>query len=162
MHRRNPLAPGEPPPITVRPAQPDDGAALSPLLDEIARLERRAGGRAAAEPPTVVAPADGVLLVAEQPGQGPVGLASLRLEHPVSQGPGSGGPVAVLDRLVVRRPSRRMGIGGLLLAHAEAWARAAGAERVELGVPELNRDAIRFYEATGYQTALRRMTRALA
>jgi len=45
---------------------------------------------------------------------------------------------------------RRQGLGRLLLADAEAWARQQGCTRLALDVEAENRDAIRLYERFGF------------
>jgi ribosomal protein S18 acetylase RimI-like enzyme len=68
---------------------------------------------------------------------------------------------AVVDSLVVGAAFRRAGIGRALMARAERWAAAQGAGNVELGVWEFNQEAVAFYRALGYETAMRRMSKAL-
>lgn len=56
----------------------------------------------------------------------------------------------VLDALVVDPDWRRRGIGGLLARAVEVWAIGLGAPWVEVNVYEVNDEARRFYEASGY------------
>ena len=56
---------------------------------------------------------------------------------------------------------RRQGIGSALMRQAEAWARAHGADEVELGVWEFSDEALAFYSALGYVTSRRTMHRRL-
>ena len=60
------------------------------------------------------------------------------------------GTTCKLGRLVVERDARRRGIGGRLLALAEAEARAAGAERIVLNAQTRARGV---YRAAGYEEA---------
>ena len=69
---------------------------------------------------------------------------------------------AVVEVLVVGKAFRRAGIGRALMEHAERWAQAQGATSVELGVWDFNQDAIAFYRALGYETAMRRMSKRLS
>jgi ribosomal protein S18 acetylase RimI-like enzyme len=68
---------------------------------------------------------------------------------------------AVVSDLVVARDLRRRGIGRRLLAEAESWARFQGAGAIELSVYEFNLGAQRFYEAAGYGTLSRMMSKQL-
>lgn len=68
---------------------------------------------------------------------------------------------ARIGTLVVKEGFRRAGVGRELMEKAHQWARAKGADQVELSVWEFNEGAIAFYERLGYTTAIRRMRRAL-
>ncbi|HKF78003.1 MAG TPA: GNAT family N-acetyltransferase, partial [Candidatus Dormibacteraeota bacterium] len=67
------------------------------------------------------------LLLAELDGQ-PVGLLSLTVLHHVTHAR----PLARVVAMVVRARARRGGVGRALMERAEALARAAGCEGVEL------------------------------
>ena len=60
-------------------------------------------------------------------------------------------PHATLTELFVRPTWRRRGIGRLLVEHAEARARAAGAEHLALLTGFENHDAQAFYRALGFR-----------
>ena len=60
------------------------------------------------------------------------------------------GPVALLDELYVEPAQRGRGLGGALLAAAEALVRERGAELLEINVDGEDVDARRFYERHGY------------
>jgi RimJ/RimL family protein N-acetyltransferase len=86
----------------------------------------------------------GAVLVAERDG-GIVGRLSLgRDAHPSSS------HVADLG-LMVAQAHRRTGVGSVLLAAAEAWARPAGIGKLELHVFPYNEAAIALYEKAGYE-----------
>lgn len=68
---------------------------------------------------------------------------------------------AVVSDLVVARELRGRGLGKLLLAEAESWARFQGASSIELWVYEFNQGALRFYEGAGYGTLSRTMSKQL-
>jgi GNAT superfamily N-acetyltransferase len=68
---------------------------------------------------------------------------------------------AVVDALVVEEGARRQGVGRALMEAGEDWARKQGASSLELTVWEFNTTAIAFYESMGYNTARRRMWKAL-
>jgi ribosomal protein S18 acetylase RimI-like enzyme len=61
----------------------------------------------------------------------------------------------------VREDCRRRGIGRRLVREAERWARARGAEEIELNVWEFNASAQALYERLGYATFSRRMGKPL-
>ncbi|MDQ2735271.1 MAG: GNAT family N-acetyltransferase [Pseudomonadota bacterium] len=60
-------------------------------------------------------------------------------------------PAAELSRLYVQSPFVRRGVGKLLLRHAEALARAAGASTLWLTAWVGNTRALAFYAAQGYE-----------
>lgn len=67
----------------------------------------------------------------------------------------------LVNTLAVREDRRRSGVGRSLMVSAQSWGRGRGATEVELNVWGFNRGAIAFYEALGYDTAQRRMRKAL-
>lgn len=68
---------------------------------------------------------------------------------------------AVVDNLAVRQELQRSGIGRALMQAASRWAVARGATSMELNVYEFNTAAVAFYQALGYETHSRRMSRPL-
>ena len=58
---------------------------------------------------------------------------------------------AELRRMAVRSAHRRKGVGRALLATAEAFCRKAGYRKMVLSTSELQADAMRLYEASGYR-----------
>lgn len=60
------------------------------------------------------------------------------------------GRVAELEALVVSAHHRRRGFGRALVDTAVDWARAAGAQRTELGVYAFNDAALRFWQSVGF------------
>ncbi|MEO5626853.1 MAG: GNAT family N-acetyltransferase [Dokdonella sp.] len=57
---------------------------------------------------------------------------------------------AEISGLVVAASERGLGIGGLLIAAAEAWARTRGAARVRVRSRQERERAHQFYERAGY------------
>lgn len=53
--------------------------------------------------------------------------------------------------LAVAPGRRRQGLGGAMMAAAEAWLRERGAPKIQLMVREDNADALAFYEALGLE-----------
>lgn len=76
----------------------------------------------------------------------------LKLNTGDAQGERLEGVGLEIEAIYVRTPYQGMGIGSLMLAHARAEAEAIGADHIWLGVWELNRPAIRFYERQGFTT----------
>ena len=90
-------------------------------------------------------------LVATQEG-GVVGLATIHLRHALNHA----APLAQLSLLVVDERVRSQGVGRVLVAAAEAWARERGCHRM-IVTTALNRsDAHAFYERIGYAHTGRR------
>ena len=63
------------------------------------------------------------------------------------------GPKCWLQDMVVNKERRPEGIGTLLMAAAEAWARAHGLTHIELSSNSGRVDAHRFYERQGFGRA---------
>jgi GNAT superfamily N-acetyltransferase len=82
-------------------------------------------------------------------GDEPVGLTSVYADI---QSLGFG-PKCWLQDMVVDRDRRSEGIGGLLMAAAEDWARAHGLTHIELSSNSSRVDAHRFYERQGFGRA---------
>jgi GNAT superfamily N-acetyltransferase len=72
-----------------------------------------------------------------------------------------GGPVALLEDVIVARPHRRRGVGKALLGHALCWAEDKGLLRLSLLTDPENAAAMQFYAGLGFvpsdMTALRWM-----
>ncbi len=66
-----------------------------------------------------------------------------------------------IDIIVVRQDQRGLGIGRALMAQAEAWAKAMGAQDIQLSVYAFNHSAIRFYESLGYEAISQKMSKDL-
>lgn len=61
-----------------------------------------------------------------------------------------GGPVGLVEDVVVAPEHRGRGLGTRLLAEVEAWARARGLTRLQLLADRENSPALRFYERAGW------------
>lgn len=62
-----------------------------------------------------------------------------------------GGPVILLEDVIVAEPHRGQGLGKLLVRHVLAWARENGFLRVTLLADRDNESALRFYEKLGFR-----------
>jgi aminoglycoside 6'-N-acetyltransferase len=148
--------------FTIRPATPDDTAALDaldhasaihhaaidperwqvPSLADVA-IHRRYWLDAKPRDEALVAVADGEV----------VGMTELWLRRP-SAVPGSAQiqHVTVSLGIAVNPAWRGRGVGTALLQAAEAWGRERGATRMALGLDAFNTGALRLYERMGYET----------
>ena len=70
-------------------------------------------------------------------------------------------PVAMLTALVVLERARGHGVGRLLVAHVEQWARARGATTISLTSALRRVDAHGFYKQLGYEHTGVRLAKAL-
>ncbi len=68
---------------------------------------------------------------------------------------------AVVDSIAVKASYRNQGTGRTLMNRIQDWALTKGASSIELNVYEFNESAISFYEALGYQTLSRKMSKDL-
>jgi GNAT superfamily N-acetyltransferase len=59
-------------------------------------------------------------------------------------------PLVEIDGLVVSQDHRKQGIGGMLIAAVEDWARASGIHTVRLHTNIIRKDAHRFYKDLGF------------
>lgn len=61
-----------------------------------------------------------------------------------------GGPALLLEDVIVADAYRKQGLGGKLVQHVLAWAKARGFLRVTLLADRDNAPALRFYEKQGF------------
>lgn len=151
--------------VRVRLARAGDHAAICAILDTIDALHRHAVPWLFREPETPPRPADYfaeyfhgescAALVADVGRIVGVALVLLRStpDHPLFRRRS----YAVLDGIAVDPGSRRRGVGRQLVGAAQQWARARGADWLELNVYEFNRDAVAFYDALGFESMSRKM-----
>jgi predicted N-acetyltransferase YhbS len=140
-------------PAIVRVAESGDTGRITELLGDLGypapaasvlgRLERLQASRAAA-------------FVADVDNQ-TVGLCTVHLFDVIHEDK----PAAMLSVLIVSPLARRAGVGRTLVAHAEAWAHAAGAGRIVVASGLARSGAHTFYEALGYEHNARRYAKHL-
>jgi RimJ/RimL family protein N-acetyltransferase len=139
--------------IQIRPARPEDAAALVELGALIGRepeawLLNTDGWRSVGEERRYLRALrrhpDAAVFVADDDGAVVARLSIARDPHSASR------HVADLG-LMVAATHRRLGIGRALLEQAEAWARAAGIRKLELHVFPWNEPAIKLYEQYGFE-----------
>jgi aminoglycoside 6'-N-acetyltransferase len=154
----------------IRPATSDDDAAIAELeyesaihhatiapdrwrvlpVDAVA-ASRRFWQATDAQDEILVAVADGRV----------VGMVDLWLRRP--RDPNNARPPRIEAHLGISVASkeRGQGVGTALMEAAEAWARAHGAERMDLGLDAANTDALRLYERLGYEVHGHSMGKAI-
>jgi GNAT superfamily N-acetyltransferase len=135
--------------ITVRPANPDDEAAVLNLIPQL--FDPPAGPppdysreRGATGFRWAVAQPDADVLLALD-GDELVGLSSVYQDIQSIRF----GPRCWLQDLVVRDDRRGQGIGGALLHASSTWAQERGCTHLELGSGAGRVDAHRFYKSQG-------------
>jgi ribosomal protein S18 acetylase RimI-like enzyme len=152
----------------IRQATTDDYDALCAILNEADALHSRAlphifrapNGPARSRDyiASIIEDAHSALWVAER-AQQLVGvlLASIRdaRDTPILVPRRS----AVVTDIAVLEAHRRTGIGQALMRAAEEWAILQGADEIQLHVWEFNQGARRFYDALGFCTASRMMSK---
>lgn len=135
--------------VTVRDAEERDAPGIASLCAQLgypapaeavaARMDRlREGGQAR----VVVAIAD----------DAPVGLATIHLRHMINHE----APIGQLTTLVVDERMRGQGVGRMLVAESEAWARARGCKRFVVTTALRRTEAHAFYERLGFTHTGRR------
>jgi ribosomal protein S18 acetylase RimI-like enzyme len=100
------------------------------------------------------------MLVAERGGE-VVGFVAASIRYPEKPWEAAH-PWCSIDDVIVRSDLRGRGVGGRLLAAAEAWARERAAPEIRLSVGEYNQGAIGLYERLGFRTSRRQMRKRLA
>jgi GNAT superfamily N-acetyltransferase len=139
----------------IRHALRDDEASLHGLADRLAAFGPTT--RSAAEiairerkalTDALIHPQDGQrVLVAEQPGQGVVGVIFLEKRSDYFTGV-EHGHIAILS---VAEQAQGKGVAGALLLAAEDWARERGYARMTLNVFAGNERALRAYSRNGWE-----------
>jgi shikimate dehydrogenase len=145
--------------MNIRPATTNDYEQLCELFDEVDGLHREARPDVFRKPDGPVRSRERIahlvdgpeaaILVAERDGV----LSGLAV---VSEIAAAAHPLRVpcrvveIGTIVVRANARRQGIGRALMAAALQWAKARGADHVEISVYAFNDDALRMYETAGF------------
>jgi GNAT superfamily N-acetyltransferase len=103
---------------------------------------------------------DSTVLLAEVDGE-PVGFSELYLHQDDKTAARPACRYSHLQSMFVRESQRRTGLGRRLLSASETWAMSLGASELRLDVWEFPEGPCGFYEACGYQTYRRSLTRSL-
>jgi ribosomal protein S18 acetylase RimI-like enzyme len=138
--------------ITLRTAKPSDIPELVELLKELFSIEadfdfdpeKQACGLT-----LLLNSEKACILVAERPGDNRV-LGMCTVQTLISTA--EGGPVGLLEDLVVAADFRHLGIGAKLLAEADIWAKCQGLTRLQLLADKNNQTALRFYQKQGWES----------
>jgi GNAT superfamily N-acetyltransferase len=136
--------------VNLRPARPDDVAALAPLCGELG-YPASAGQLTPRLAALLSQPATHLLLVAEN-ASGLCGWIHGYI-RPLLESD----PALEIGGMVVAERVRGHGIGALLLTAAETWARQQGVAQVTVRSQEHRTEAHRFYQRQGYQVAKRQL-----
>ena len=127
-----------------------DVAAMADLLHELFTLEAdfqpQRAKQVAALNWLLDHPGHGRLFVVREAGR-VVGMANAL----VSVSTAEGGPVLILEDLIVAASHRGRGCGRRLVAHVLAWAASEGMSRVTLLADRDNAAALAFYEKLGFE-----------
>lgn len=105
--------------------------------------------------------ADGRVFVAEEEAR-VIGLVAVLAAEPFTELDEPPGTYGLVTDLIVSAAYRGRGIGRVLLTHAEAFARAAGAKELRIGVLAANRTARRVYADCGFLPHLEILAKRLA
>lgn len=131
-------------------AAPADLAAMADLLGELFVLESdftpRRDRQLKALAWLLDHPDHGRLFVLRE-GAEVIGMANALIHVSTAEG----GPVLVLEDVIVAAGHRGQGLGRQLVEHVLAWARAAGHSRVTLLADRENAAALRFYRSLGFE-----------
>ena len=151
--------------FSVRVARREDVPSLEHLIDQIVAFHHREAPTHFKDPGRLssagyleerLADPDSVVLIAER-NHSHVGVAvAVIREVPPILRPSR---VVLVENLAVDDKFRRTGVGRKLIEAALVWARAQDVTELDINVYEFNVDAIRFYEALGFETVSRRMRR---
>lgn len=138
--------------IKFRPAQLADVPTISQLIASLFAIEQDFSAdpvRQTAALKLMLAREDILLLVAEQVLEDcnqVLGFCSVQTLISTAEG----GPVALIEDVVVAERARGQGIGRRLLEGAETWARRRGCTRLQLLADEDNPQALAFYRHLGW------------
>jgi ribosomal protein S18 acetylase RimI-like enzyme len=146
---------------TIRPLVADDRPSHDQLVWELDRAHHAAYPTLIRDPDDAVVPEVEYLrrlddpasfLVCAETETGIVGFIRATLVD--SPGGRAHFPVRYgrIEEIVVRSDQRRGGIGRTLLSAAREWAKANGAQSLELGVYAFNAEAVAFYQREGFET----------
>ncbi|HKW87457.1 MAG TPA: GNAT family N-acetyltransferase [Candidatus Acidoferrales bacterium] len=130
--------------VVIRPATIEDSPRLAPLSGQLGYPSTSSQVESRMSP--ILADPEHVIFVAEQSGGEISGWADVFIMHTIGAE-----PRAEIAGLVVDESCRSQGIGRLLMARVEEWARAKGCAAVSLRSNVIRERAHKFYEQLGYQ-----------
>lgn len=138
--------------LTIRPAGPDDLDAMVLLLQALFAVEADFTPDRDRQRQGLMRFLDGCgkhrcILVAEHERQ-VIAMATLQILISTAEG----GPVGLVEDVVVREDCRGQGIGKRLIKALSAWADAHGLSRLQLLADHDNQSALDFYRKIGWET----------
>jgi ribosomal protein S18 acetylase RimI-like enzyme len=135
--------------ITIRTAEPSDVAQLAALLEELFAIEADFAfdrDKQIQGLKQLLASEKDALFVAESDRR-VVGMCSLQTLISTAEG----GPVGLVEDLIVTEAFRHQGIGEKLLAATVDWAERRGLKRLQLLADKNNGPALQFYAKQAWQ-----------
>lgn len=134
--------------VVVRQAGAGDLEALSGLLQVLFALERDFvfDDAKARRGLSLLLDREDALLLAAEADREVVGMCSVQTLISTAEG----GPVGLVEDLVVAEARRGRGIGRMLLSEAENWAASRGLSRLQLLTDSGNRPTLDFYDRLGW------------
>lgn len=138
--------------ITIRTAKPEDIPQLVELLKELFRIEadfdfdqdKQSNGLNQ----LLNSKKDCILVSERLLDKKVLGMCTLQTLVSTAEG----GPVGLLEDLIVAADYRNHGVGVKLLAEAVKWAESHGLKRLQLLADKNNLPALNFYQKQGWQS----------
>lgn len=159
--------------LTVRTATPDDFDALLPLFLGLRRFSRANNPPQTDDFDAVLDASHGYLreilargsegqtFVAQNAAGAFAGYLVAAVQPPNALTSSGAVTTGAIDELYIGDEHRGAGVGSALLAAADGWFRAQGAQRVEVGAYAWNTEAISFYQRHGFAVWAVTLRRAL-
>jgi GNAT superfamily N-acetyltransferase len=137
-------------PLTIRHARPDDMDAMVALLLALFAIEEDFSPDPDRQRRGLTRLLDGCgkhrcILVAENDGE-VIAMATIQILISTAEG----GPVGLVEDVVVREDCRGAGVGRRLMTAVSAWAAERGLTRLQLLAERTNFDALDFYDRMGW------------
>lgn len=158
------------PTFKIRIATNSDIESLRPLWRSVDDLHRTALPGSFQTPPdnwpsaeileTLINGSDSAIYVAENK-SAVAGFVTLLLHRRTESPIRPARTFVEVDNMAVDPAHRRQGIGRALMAAAKDWAKAQGAQSMDLNVYAFNDPASRLYEESGFTPMLHRLTKEI-
>ncbi len=145
-------------PIQIRSARAGDGPAIAALVEASLALHAKLHPdffRAGGDDAVLVVDRHTLVLVAETPRAGVVGLLRARVYDTPRRAHMAPRRRAMIEDLSVARAHRKRGVGRALVEAARRWSVEQGAVQLLLTLWEGNAGADAFYRALGFRTVSR-------
>lgn len=134
--------------MTIRRATADDMDAMLGLLEELFSIEKDFCFEVERQRKALLLALqeEGCAIFVSEKNKKVVGMCMVQTLLSTAEG----GPVGLVEDVVVSAAHRGSGIGGLLLEGAEEWARGKGLTRLQLLTDKGNKGAVEFYRKKGW------------